>query len=75
MWALDTQSKENSTVKQQFHYRISQEVGAESPPVVGRLDGVELMTKPHFEECGLLLTKGVMAFGNKESIYTVVSRA
>jgi hypothetical protein len=33
------------------------------------------MTKPHFRECGLLLTKGVMAFGNKESIYTVVSRA
>ena len=51
------------------------EVGVESPSVAGRLGGVEPMTKPHFTECGLLLTKGVMAFGNRESGSTIVSRA
>jgi hypothetical protein len=69
------QSKENSIVEKQFGYEIGQEVGDESPPVAGRLGGVEPMTKPHFTECGLLLTKGVMAFGNRESTSTIVSRA
>lgn len=32
------------------------------------------MTKPHFRECGLLLMKEVMAFGNREFALTRASR-
>jgi hypothetical protein len=72
---LRTQSKENSTVRKQFDYRRSQEVGVESPPAVGRLGGVEPMTKPHFGKCGLLLIEEVMAFGNREFTSIVASQA
>ena len=72
---LNTQQKRDPIAERSLGCRRSPEVGVESPPVVGRLGGVEPMTKPHFRECGFLLAKGVIAFGNRQSTSTIVARA